>query len=305
MSAPAEGFDGAKVPRTQSRPQWLRDAVAGYGLMLPSLLLVGLFLAAGLFATLVISFWTQQNLTITPGFTFDNYVAVFSEPRFRALFLRSLVIAFAVTLGTILIAYPVAYFLAFYTSRSRTLWIILITIPFWLSYLLRVFSWKIILGFNGVINSGLKGLGLIDQPLTFLVYNPIAIVITLIHAYVPFAILPLYVSLEKIDRAYLEAATDLGDTPFERFIRIVLPLSLPGVMAASLLIFIPTVGDYVTPLLVGGPDGMMIANVMQSMFGASNNWPLGAAAAITSMLLVGLMAVVFALVVRRLSERVA
>lgn len=280
-------------------------AFTGYALMLPAIVCVGIFLAAGLFATLVISFWTQSNLTLEPGFTLDNYVAVFSEPRFRVLFARSLVIALATTIGTITIAYPVAYFLAFYTARHRTLWIILITIPFWLSYLLRVFSWKIILGYNGVINSGLKLTGLVDEPLTFLVYSPAAIVITLIHAYVPFAILPLFVSLEKIDRSYLEAATDLGDTPFERFVRVILPLSLPGVLAATLLIFIPTVGDYVTPQLVGGPDGLMIANLMQSMFGNSNNWPLGSALAIASMLLVGALAILFSLGVRRMAEQVA
>ncbi|MEM6679117.1 MAG: ABC transporter permease, partial [Pseudomonadota bacterium] len=172
---------------------------------------------------------------------------------------------------------------AFHVKRHKTLWLILMTLPFWTSYLLRVFAWKIVLGFNGMINASLTGIGIIDQPLEFLLYSPTAVVITLTHAWAAFAILPIYVSLEKIDRSLLEAATDLGDGPWTRFFRITLPLSMPGVIAAMLLIFIPTVGDYVTPALLGGPDGMMIGNLIQLQFGAANNWPMGSALAIVMM----------------------
>ncbi len=151
-----------------------------------------------------------------------------------------------------------AYFLAFRVTRYKAMWIILLTIPFWTSYLLRVFSWKIMLGFNGAINSGLIAVGLIDKPLDFLLYNPLAVMITLTHSWIAFAVLPIYVSLEKIDRSLLEAASDLGDSRWRRFRRITLPLSMPGTIAATLLVFIPTVGDYVTPTLVGGPGGTMI-----------------------------------------------
>ncbi|MBU2091900.1 MAG: ABC transporter permease, partial [Alphaproteobacteria bacterium] len=163
---------------------------------------------------------------------------------------------------------------------------ILLTLPFWTSYLLRVFSWKVILGYNGVINSGLMSMGVIAEPLQFLLYNPFSVIVTLAHAWAAFAILPIYVSLEKIDRTLLEAATDLGDGPVRRFFRITLPLSMPGVIAASLLIFIPTVGDYVTPSLVGGTGGVMIANIIQAQFSRANNWPLGSALAISTMLAV-------------------
>jgi len=176
-----------------------------------------------------------------------------------------------------------AYFLAFRVKRGKLAWIILVTVPFWTSYLLRVFAWKVILGYNGVINSGLMALGIVDEPLEVLLYNPAAVTITLAHAWAAFAILPIYVSLEKIDRSLLEAAADLGDGPVRRFFRITLPLSRPGLVAASLLIFIPTVGDYVTPALVGGTSGVMIGNLIQSLFGKSNNAPLGAAVAISSM----------------------
>jgi spermidine/putrescine transport system permease protein len=168
-------------------------------------------------------------------------------------------------------------------------WIILLTIPFWTSYLLRIFAWKIILGFNGVINSALKFLGIIEQPLEVLLYNPAAVTITLTHAWAAYAVLPIYVSLDKIDRSLLEAASDLGDSKLKRFLRVTLPLSAPGVIAASLLVFIPTVGDYVTPTLVGGSSGIMMGNLIQSMFGKGNNAPLGAALAVVMMMTVTLV----------------
>ncbi len=149
------------------------------------------------------------------------------------------------------------------------------------------------LGYNGVINSGLKTLGILSEPLEFLLYNPTAVVITLAHAWAAFAILPIYVSLEKIDRSLLEASRDLGENSLMTFLRVTLPLSLPGVIAASLLVFIPTVGDYVTPALVGGPRGIMIGNIIQSMFGKAQNWPLGAAISVMSMITVTLIVCLF------------
>jgi spermidine/putrescine transport system permease protein len=276
-----------------------------WALTLPVLLTVGVFLAAALGSTIVVSFWRQVYLDLVPAFTFENYLQVYVNPQYVPLFFRSLIIAACTTTLTLAIAYPIAYYLAFYSGRQRGIWIILITIPFWSSYLLRVFAWKLILGFNGMINSGLKFVGLIDESLSFLVYNPIAIVITLVHAWLPFAILPLFVSLEKIDRSYLEAATDLGDTSIARLLRIVLPLSLPGIIAASLMIFVPTVGDYVTPLMVGGPDGMMIANAISANFGKSNNWPLGSALAMSSMVIVGCLSLLYLFLGRKFTERFA
>jgi spermidine/putrescine transport system permease protein len=198
-----------------------------------------------------------------------------------------------VTLVTVALAYPMAYFVAFRVEKSKFVWLILLTIPFWTSYLLRVFAWKVILGYNGVINSGLMSLGLIRQPLEFLLYNPFAVVVTLAHAWAAFAILPIYVSLEKIDRSLLEAAADLGDGALRRFLRITLPLSLPGVIGAAVLIFVPTTGDYVTPSLVGGSDGVMIANVIEVMFDKIGDWPLGAALAMASMAAVGIVTLLF------------
>jgi len=197
------------------------------------------------------------------------------------------------TVAVILLAYPMAYFLAFRVKRHKMIWLMAITLPFWTSYLLRVFSWKLMLGFGGVINSGLMKLGFIKEPLEFLLYNPTAVVITLAHSWVAFALLPIYVSLEKIDRSLLEAASDLGDRPWERFLRVTLPLSLPGLISSALLVFIPTVGDYVTPTLVGGPSGIMVGNAIQTLFYRVNNIPLGSALSLVMMLLVTLLVCLF------------
>jgi spermidine/putrescine transport system permease protein len=151
-------------------------------------------------------------------------------------------------------------------------------------------AWKVILGYNGVLNSGLMGLGITDHPTTALLYNSSAVIITLTHAWAAFAILPIFVSLEKVDRTLVEAAKDLGDGPLRSFLRVTLPLSMPGVISALLIVMIPTVGDYVTPKLVGGKDGVMIANAIQVQFGKAANWPLGAALSVTTMVIVTAMA---------------
>jgi spermidine/putrescine transport system permease protein len=270
------------------------DSAKGYALSAPAVAYVGFLVVVPICLMIANSFWTQDYIEINRDFTLDNYREAFSDPLIGILLVRSVVIAGLVTILTVLTAYPIAYYIAFKTQR-KALWLMLVTIPFWSSYLLRVFAWKLILGYNGVLNSGLLAIGVIDEPLDFILYNPNAVVLTLAHAWAPFAILPIYVSLQKIDPSLLEAATDLGSTAIERFRRVTLPLSIPGVIAASLIIFIPTVGDYVTPALVGGSDGKMIANMIQVMFGPANNWPLGAALSILAMLAVMFVAVAFVL----------
>ncbi len=281
------------------------EALRGYTLLSPTLIVMAFAMCVPFAIMVAMSFWTQHGFEFDTAFTLANYGEAVDGPVYWALMIRSLAIAGACTVATVLLAYPMAYYVAFYVHRHKLMWIILITLPFWTSYLLRVFAWKIILGFNGVINSGLKGLGLIDQPLEFLLYSPTAVVITLTHAWAAFAILPIYVSLEKIDRSLLEAATDLGDGPVARFLRVTLPLSLPGVLAATLIIFIPTVGDYITPTLLGGPDGIMIGNIIQAQFGRVNNWPMGAALAISMLIIVAVISLVYIWVTRKATERIA
>ena len=266
-----------------------RNSGEGYGLLAPTLAVMGVGLAAPLLLMTVISLKNQTGIAFSPDWTLAQYGEVLGRASYRILFARSVLISAVVTLVTVCLAYPMAYFVAFH-ARRKFLWLVALTIPFWTSYLLRVFAWKIILGFNGVINSGLIRLNLIDQPLSFLLYNPFAVVVTLAHAWAAFAILPIYLSLEKIDRSLLEAASDLGDSALRRFLRITLPLSMPGVIGAAILIFVPTTGDFVTPELVGGTKGTMIANVIEVQFNNVGNWPLGAALSIVSMVLVAVIA---------------
>ncbi len=293
-------------PRKGMRALFLRsETLRGYTLLSPTLLVVAFSMCVPFAIMVVMSFWTQHGFEFDTTLTLNNYAKALERPVYETLLVRSLYISGACTLATVLLSYPMAYYVAFHVHRNKMIWIILMTLPFWTSYLLRIFTWKIILGFNGVINSGLKALGLIEQPLEFLLYSPSAVVITLTHAWAAFAILPIYLSLEKIDRSLLEAATDLGDGPVARFFRVTLPLSLPGVMAATVLIFVPTVGDYVTPALVGGPDGMMLANIIQIHVGNVNDWPMGATLAIAMMMAVGLAALLYFWLTRLLVGRIA
>jgi len=269
------------------------EAVQAYTLLSPTLMVMLFSMCVPFAMMVVLSFWTQVGYDFDTTLSVGNYAKVIDGAVYTKLLLRSLWISATCTFATIVISYPMAYYVAFHVHRRKAVWIILMTLPFWTSYLLRIFTWKVILGYNGAINSGLIGLGVIDKPLEFLLYNPSAIVITLTHAWAAFAILPIYVSLEKIDRSLLEAATDLGDGPVARFLRVTLPLSLPGVIAATILIFIPTVGDYVTPALVGGPDGLMLANIIQAHFGIINNWPGGAALAILAMIVVSVISILY------------
>lgn len=277
-----------------------REARDGLRLVAPPFIYAVLMLAAPLALILLYSFWTDGYLEIVKQFTLQNYVTAWTDPIYRQVMLRSIFVAALVTAATVVLAFPVAYFVSFHVSPAKkSLWLFLITIPFWTSYLIRVFLWKVILGYNGVINSSLTGLGIIDQPLTFILYNVNSIVITLAHAYAPFAILPIFVALEKIDRSLLEAGRDLGESRAMTFWRVTLPLAMPGVLAAVLIVFIPTIGDYVTPELIGGGKIPMIANLIQVQMLALDNRPLGSALAVTAMAVVALVSVVFLFINRR------
>ena len=276
------------------------QARQGYALIAPPFLYALLVLAAPLLTILTYSFLTDGYLEVVRDFTVANYVQVWTDPIVRTIMMRSLMVSALVTLVTVLLAFPVAYYVSFMVrTEKKSLWLFLITIPFWTSYLIRVFLWKVILGYNGVINSSLTGLGIIDEPLTFILYNVNSIVITLAHAYAPFAILPIFVALEKIDRSLLEAGRDLGESRAMTFWRVTLPLAMPGVLAAVLIVFIPTIGDYVTPELIGGGKIPMIANLIQVQMLALDNRPLGSALAVTAMAIVALVSIVFLLINRR------
>jgi spermidine/putrescine transport system permease protein len=280
----------------------LTSTEGGRGLLLisPPFFYALALMAFPLGAIILFSFWTQNFMDVDTTFTLNNYREIITQPIYGALLQRSLYVSAVVTVVTVLLAFPVAYFVSFHVRSDRkSLWLFLITIPFWTSYLIRVFLWKVILGYNGVINTGLLNIGLIDEPLTFILYNVNAVIITLAHAFAPFAILPIFVALEKIDRSLLEASRDLGENKVMTFFRVTLPLAMPGVVAAVLIVFIPTIGDYVTPELMGGAGGKLIANMIQTQFLALNNAPLGAALAVVAMLSVTAISLVFILLNRR------
>jgi spermidine/putrescine transport system permease protein len=278
VSAPSAFKTAAAPPKSSTLP--------GFLLLSPGLATMLVGAGIPILMLLVSSFWTQNYLSLDHTPTLSNYLKFFERPLYTTLLLRSLGVGAATTIASVILAYPMAYLIAFHGGRYRSTWLVLVTVPFWTSYLLRIFAWKVILGYGGVINSSLLQLGVIDKPLEVLLYNPLAVIIALTQAWLPFVMLPIYVSLAKIEPTLREAAADLGDGAVQRFVRVILPLSMPGVISAALLVFIPTVGDYVTPALVGGFSGTLIGNVIQGQFGRANNWPMGAALCLIMMMVI-------------------
>ena len=276
------------------------EAASGLAMISPTAIYAVLMLAGPLTAVVLYSVMTDGQNRIEWDFTWANYIEVWSSPVYRAIMLRSLTVSFAVTLVTVLVAYPIAYFVSFHVAPSKkSIWLFLITIPFWTSYLIRVFLWKVILGYNGVFSSGLEFLGLTSEPMSFMTNATSAMIVTLAHAYAPFAILPIFVALEKIDRSFLEAGQDLGETKFTTFLRVTLPLSMSGVIAAVLIVFIPTIGDYVTPDLIGSGKFPMIANAIEVQLLKLNHKALGSALAVSAMIIVAVVSLIFLMLNRR------
>lgn len=248
-------------------------------LYLPPLIWLGLFFLAPLLLMAAFSFRADSYGSLfenwVPGF--DQYASVLSTAGYWRLLGISTSTALIVSISAVVLAYPLAYFLAYYSGKRAGLYLLLLMVPFWTSYLLRVMAWKLMLGTDGVLNSLLLYLGWIKEPLTALLYNRFAVTLTLIYVWVPFASLPILSALQRIDWSLFEAAADLGARPYYQFMRITLPLSLPGVLAAFFMVFIPTVGEYVTPLLVGGTRGILYGNIIQDFFTKAANWPLGSA----------------------------
>jgi len=256
------------------------------GMNLPGAAITFCLVIFALALVLFLSFRSNDSSLLGAGATFDNFRAIAADPLYWTVILRSLAISGFVTAATVVTAYPVAYFIAFHAGRWRGLLLFLVTLPFWTSYLLRVFAWKIVLAYNGVLNSLITSTGILPEPTLVFLNSPAAVVVTLAHAYAAFAILPIFVALQTIPRNLLEAAADLGARPWTTFRRVILPNSMPGVLAAALVVFVPTVGDYVTPALVGGPSSTMVGSLIQAQFGKANDWPFGAALSVTVMLVI-------------------
>ncbi len=222
--------------------------------------------------------WGAKN-ALEIRLNFNNYAFLFTDSLYVGAFLNSAKVAFISTLLCLLIGYPMAYGIARSTQRTRNLLLLLVMLPFWTSLLLRVYAWIGLLKANGVINNALMSLGVIHEPIAML-YTPFAMYVGIVYSYLPFMILPLYANLEKLDWELLEAAEDLSCRPWQAFYNVTLPLSRNGILAGSMLVFIPAVGEYTIPALLGGPNALMIGRVLWDEFFANRAWPTASAVAI-------------------------
>jgi spermidine/putrescine transport system permease protein len=269
---------------------------------IPPLLWITAFLLVPYTLLFCYSFWSvSPQQTIVHNWSLQNYIQLIRNPIYLSVLFRSMRIAGAVTLFALLLGYPLAYFLSFHAAKRKGLLYQLVIIPLWASYLVRGYAWKTILGTDGVLNGLLQYLHITRHPVEFFLYSPFAVVLTLTHIYTPFTFLPIYASLEHVPRNLVEASHDLGASPWSTFRRVILPLSLPGVLAGATFAFVLTLGDFLAPLLVGGASGIMISNIVVSLFGAAYNWPLGSAISLCMLLLV--MALLFA--TERLERKLA
>ena len=244
---------------------------------LPPFLWVTLFLLFPYLLMFLHSFWTVRDGVILHHWNLDNYLTLFKNPLYVQVLMRTVRIAASVTFLSVLLGYPLAYFLSFQAGPRKELLYQLVIVPLWVSYLVRGYAWKTVLGSDGVLNGLLQYLHITHGPVSALLYSPFAVVLMLTHIYTPFVFLPIYASLEHIPRPLIEASQDLGASPRKTFLRVILPLSFPGLLAGATFAFVLSLGDFLAPLLVGGPSGTMIANLVQSLFGAAYDWPLGAA----------------------------
>jgi putrescine transport system permease protein len=236
--------------------------------------------------------WVEETQRLVASLNFENYQKLFEDTLYLSTFLYSVEVAAVSTVLCLLLGYPMAYAIARCAPSTRKLLLMLIILPFWTSFLLRVYAWIGLLKTNGVINNTLLALGVIDQPLTLL-YTDFAVYVGIVYSYLPFMILPLYANLEKHDLTLLEAAADLGASPRTAFFRITLPLSMPGIVAGCLLVFIPAVGEFVIPSLLGRTDQLMIGTVLSAQFFGARNWPVASAVAIALLLLLLLPILLF------------
>jgi spermidine/putrescine transport system permease protein len=275
-----------------------------WALYLPPIGWVGLFFLVPLVVMFALSFRADMQGELLSAWqpTLVQYRSIAEIGSYWRLLAISIGMAFIVALVAVTLAYPVAYFLVFRAGRAAAICLVVLLIPFWTSFLLRIMSWKFMLGSEGAVNSLLMYLGAIAEPLEGMVYSRTAVIVALVYVWVPFAALPISAALQRIDPELLEAAADLGAPPRRSFLAVTVPLSLPGALAAFFMVFIPTVGEYVTPLLIGGSRGSMYGNIIQDFFTKAANWPRGAALAMVMLAVtLALVAVAARLVnVRRL-----
>lgn len=228
-------------------------------------------------AFLVMSFWRMEDGQVVPAATLANYAAFLANDSYTGTLTATLWLCGKVTLIGLVVGYPIAWLIWRQASRARMILLLLFVIPLFMSYIVKIYTMRSILGLNGFLNQILVGTGLLEKPSLLFLYNQSAILITMAVVFLPFVILPIYLSLERIPPALLAASADLGAGPGTTFRRVVFPLSLPGTVAGALFTFVLALGDFVTPQMVGGPSGFTFGRVVWSQFGLAYNWPFGAA----------------------------
>ena len=267
---------GVTAAGSVARPS-LGGRLSAYALAIPGIAWLTLFFVVPLAMILLVSLGTRGELDriVLDRLSLDNYARAF-DPLFLPTFLNSLRYAAAVTILSLAIGYPIAYWISRYGGRHRGLLLVLVMLPFWTSYLIRTHAWMIILRDNGVANSLLQAVGITDEPL-ILLNTDFSVILGMTYGFLPFAILPLYVSIDRLDPALVAAARDLYASGRDAFLKVTLPLTMPGIVAATILTFIPAIGDFVTPDLLGGAETTTIAKVVQELFLEGRDWPYGAA----------------------------
>ena len=261
--------------------------LAGFSYGLPLV-----FIIAPLASFLAYSFFHMENGQIVRGFSLVNYQRFFSDAIFLPVLWRTCVLCFAVAGLATLIGFPVAFLLANLRGRIRYYLLLMVLVPLLMSYIIKIYAIRSILGGNGFLNRFLLWTGLAGQPLTFFVFNLNAVLLTLTVLLIPFAILPIFLSLERIPRNLVEASSDLGASGLQTFLRIILPLSLPGIVTAATFVFVLAIGDFLTPQMVGGQSGFTFGRIVYSQFGTAFNWPFGAAlSAIMAVVVIGVIAI--------------
>jgi spermidine/putrescine transport system permease protein len=225
------------------------------------------------------SLGSVDYMSFKPGLSAANFIRIFSTEPYVGVLLKSIKLGLITAIGSAILAYPVAFCLAFHTRSQRRKFqlYLLVIVPWWAAYLVKAYAWKTILGRDGIINQGLAALGLIERPLSSLIYNQTSVALVLIYIFTPFAVLSIYASLERIPASIIEAAADLGASGWEIFRRLILPLSLPGVIAGGIITFSLAFGDFVAPALVGGANAVMISNIVINLLGVAFDWPMAAA----------------------------
>ena len=224
--------------------------------------------------------WADQQAMVT--LNFGNFAYLFDDPLYLNAYISSLRIAFVSAVIALLVGYPIAYYIARSPDPRRSILLTLVILPFWTSFLLRVYAWQGFLRSNGVINNFLLWTGIIDTPLVML-QTDFAVYLGIVYTYLPFMILPLYANLVKLDESLLEASADLGGRPLATFFHVTLPLSMPGIIAGFMLVFVPAIGEFVIPELLGGPDTLMIGRVLWNEFFSNRDWPVASAVAIAML----------------------